>query len=106
MKEVKDKSKLDNIAHEGGDIKEYMESKSINQVRDLFRIRTHMVKGFKANFKNMYRDTECEGCHEMVDSQSHAMICSAYEDLRDGVDLSQDVELISYFKKVLDRREM
>ena len=86
MEEFKDKSKFVDIAHEG----DYMKSKSLNQVRGLFRISSHMVNRIKAKFKNMHRDTHCEGCFAEVDSQSHA-----YDDLRVGSDLRHDVDLVN-----------
>ena len=35
-------------------LKTYMKEKSLKQVRDTFRVRTNLVEGFRANFKNMY----------------------------------------------------
>ena len=78
LDEFKDKSKSEDIVHEGADMKDYMNTKSVSQGREVFRIRTHMVKGIKAKFKNMCRDSQCEGCLDEVDSQSHVMVCTAY----------------------------
>ena len=60
-----------------------------------------MVEGFKANFKNMYggQDTDCDACKQDSDSQCHALVCKAYEDLREGMDIraSQFLKFSSSF---------
>ena len=76
--------------------------KPLNQVRDLFRIRTCRVKGFKANFCR--KKAVCEECGCKTDTQSHAMECPGYKDLREGLDLNQDIYLVKYFRNVLKRR--
>ena len=48
----------------------------------------------------------CPGCQETNDLQSHAMGCAAYEDLRDGLDMVKDLNLVQFFKRVMERREM
>ena len=47
-----------------------MKEKSLKQVRDTFRVRTNLVEGFRANFKNIYeRDIlECQGCSVGMDT--------------------------------------
>ena len=96
------RKKLEKIKNEGMGIRPYMGLKLLNQVRDLFRIRTCMVKGFKANFG--HKEAECEECGGKKDTQSHAMECPGYEDLREGLDLNQDIDLVIYFRNVLKRR--
>ena len=39
-----------------------------------------------------------------MDYQSHSMECAAYEDLREGLDMEKDQDLVTFFKKVMDRR--
>ena len=51
---------------EGFEAKEYLKAKPINQVREIFIIRTSMTKGFKANFSNQHSDTKCEGCGVVI----------------------------------------
>ena len=106
MEGMEGKTKLEELKLGDCKIKPYMERKSLKQVRDIFRARTQMVEGFKANFKNMYRgkDIDCDGCRQAIDLQCHALVCPAYEDLRDGMDFAQDLDLITYFKSVMERR--
>jgi hypothetical protein len=87
-------------------LKTYMKEKPLKQVRDTFRVRTNLVEGFRANFKNMYeRDNlECQGCGVGMDDQTHAMRCLAYADLREGLDMEKDADLVLFFRKVMESR--
>ena len=58
-----------------------------------------MTKGFKANFNAKYIDNKCEVCGVMKDTESHAMVCPTYADLRMELDLTKDVDLVKYFRK-------
>ena len=78
--EMKGKSKLENIMEEGVEAKQYMTLKPLNQVRDLFRMRTCMMKGFKANVKNMYQGEA--KCGEGKDSQSDVVPVARLEAFR------------------------
>ena len=70
-KEMVGKSKVEDLVAEGFETKEYLKAKPINQVREIFRIRTSMTKGFKANFSNQHNgDTKCEGCGSVKDNES------------------------------------
>jgi hypothetical protein len=105
MKEMEGKSKVENLAAEGFEAKGYLQAKPISQARELFRIRTSMTKGFKANFSNQSNgDTKCEGCGSNKDNESHAMVCTSYADLRLGLDLKNDEDLVKYFRNILNRR--
>ena len=103
---LKGKTKYEELKMGDCEIKTYMGNKSLKQVRDIFRVRTHMVEGFKANFKNMYKgqDTNCDACRQASDSQCHALVCKAYDDLREGMDINKDADLVTFFKKVMERR--
>ena len=39
------------------------------------------------------------------DTQTHAVICGAYADLRRGLDLSDDGDLVKFFRSVMERRD-
>ena len=102
------KGKLEKLKDEDCKLKKYMNLKSLKEVRDTFRMRTHIVEGFKGNFKNMFKhqSLNCEGCGMEVDTQAHAMECLAYADLRDGKDMNSDRDLVNFFRKVMERRDM
>ena len=77
MKEDMEKmKKLEKIRLDDCIRKNYMDCKSLNEVRDIFRVRTQLVDGFKGNFKNMYNQDQldCEGCSGNVDTQAQLML--------------------------------
>ena len=39
-----------------------------------------------------------------TDSQSHVLLCPAFSDLRENMDLEDDRELVEFFKSVVERR--
>ena len=87
--------------------KEYLETRSIADCRMLFRLRTEMVD-LKDNMRGRYKgyNTNCEACQENVpESQTHVMVCSSYRDIRVGKDLSDNRDLVKYYREVLLRRE-
>ena len=106
-KEVDSKSKLEGIKNEDMKRKEYFKQKSLEDTRMLFRIRTRMVE-LKANFKNKpaFRKDGwlCEGCQREVETNCHVMSCQAYEQVRQGLDLDSDKDLVQFFKKVMKIR--
>ena len=101
-------TKLEELKLGDYEAKPYLKLKSLGQVREIFRSRTNMVEGFRANYKNRYNgmSLNCPGCQETYDSQSHAMVCTAYEDLRDGLDMAKDLDLVQFFKRVMERRDV
>jgi hypothetical protein len=107
-KELKEKmgKKMMKLKSEDCQRKGYMDLKSLADVRSIFRVRTNMVEGFRGSFQNMYENTSlnCEGCGLVVDYQAHSMECPAYDDLREGLDMDKDLDLVTFFRKVMDRR--
>ena len=84
-----------------------MENKAVGDCRVIFRIRTEMLD-LKENMKNRYRatDTNCEACDDHVpESQSHVMVCKAYERFRVGRNLGEDKDMVAFYRNVLLERE-
>ena len=52
-------------------------------------------------------DLTCLGCKHRgaLEDQSHVIVCQAYEDLRIGLDFSQDTNLVTYFQRVMLARD-
>ena len=100
------RGKTEKLKMEDCNLKDYMKLKSLQVVRDIFRTRTNLVEGFKGNFKNRYKEstTNCEGCDQEVDDQAHAILCPAYDDLREGMDMHCDRDLVEYFRRIMKRR--
>ena len=72
---------------------------------------------FKDNFRNKYwtlgRGQEdedpglmCDDCGQSHDSQSHCVICPAWQAARDRLDLTCIEDLVLYFQRVLKGREV
>ena len=99
-------NKTEKLKEGNCEMKEYMNLKSLSDVRNTFRVRTNMVEGFKGSFKNMFKhtDLDCVGCGLEIDYQAHSMVCPAYDDLREGLDMEKDQDLVTFFKKVMESR--
>ena len=101
----------------------YMKDKSVDKARTKFRLRTEMLEPFKDNFRSRYRTMErgheeedpglrCKDCMDKSpparDSQVHCLVCPAWSDLREDLDLT-DVrcieDMVIYFQRVLKARE-
>ena len=88
-----------------------MEGKSVINCRMAFRIRCQMVNDLKGNYKDKYRRTGgeaallCEDCYmEEIQTQAHCLICTEWEDIRRGLDLSRMEDLVHFFQQLLKRR--
>ena len=98
IEEVRSKTKLDDIKEEDfKEVQSYFNDKSVENARMAFKIRTHMVPKIPGNFKNKYKTkgTVSEGltCPHCDDkelmSQSHCLSCSAWTDIRMGLDMTK-----------------
>ena len=117
-KEMEKYSKLEDIKNEDyRSEKEYMKQKSIEDIRRQFRIRTKLVTIFKDNFRNKFRTLPrgeeendpglvCGDCGAVRDTQAHCLVCPAWEVAREGLNLSFMEDMVVFFRKVLEGREM
>ena len=112
-KEIKDKmSSLEKCSELIGDefkLQDYMKSKSLKDIRELFRIKTRM-NHLRANFPGKpgckaEGGMDCIGCGESIETNSHVTNCKSYADLLVGRDLSKDADLVQFFRDVMSRRE-
>ena len=96
-----------NFEDENLEIKDYIKTMNLRNSRTKFRIRSHMVpvkmnrKSDPQFAKELWR---CNDCLSM-DSQSHILWCPAYAPLREGKNLDDDLDLVTYFQKVIKIRE-
>ena len=119
LKEELEKSKkMEEVKHQDYRLPQpYMEDKSIERCRTKFRLRTQLLKTFKDNFCDKYRQKErgeedsdpglqCVDClaPNTRDTQAHCLICPAWETVRTGLDLSDIEDLVTYFRRVLEGR--
>ena len=100
-------SKLKMMEGESCHKKKYLTEMSLEDARLYFRIRCNMTE-FGFNFKNKkeYSETSwsCISCKSAIDTFNHAKWCIAHEDLREGIDLDNEIDLVRYISKVLNRR--
>ena len=111
-KEMKDESKkLKDICHEDfREVQTYFNHKSVENVRMAFRVRCNMVEDIPANFKQKYKNDanglQCSYCPEGgIFSQSHCLECLAWEEMRKGLDLTNIVDMATFFRKMITERE-
>ena len=106
-KEIVEKySKLENIdtKSEYFEAKEYLKDLNLSEARLKFKLRSRMLE-VRNNFKTQYETLECQGCQKSIDTQDHVLFCPFFSDLRQGLDLQSDKDLISYYSQVMKIRE-
>ena len=113
--EIEPLSKLDVIKKKDTKkMQEYMSQKSLENSRVEFLWETNMLET-RHNMKGKYKKDQhqCPHCWEgsqpggSLETSSHLMVCSAYSDLREGLQPEDSLEdRASYLKKVEARRKM
>ena len=63
----------------------------------------------KEKYKNKYRNAtnglKCDFCLTQVESQSHVLVCPAYDRLMEGITLTSMDDLVKYYREVLIMRD-
>ena len=108
-------------------MKSYFRDLSISDSRLRFKIAAKMTPRVATNFKNDAKFKAsgwlCVGCPPLpkshgnqsqqsssspllpeLDTQEHIRVCVAYSDLRDGLDLESDKDIVTYFRHLIERR--
>ena len=104
-------SKLQDIKHEDfRNPQNYMQDRSIENGRLAFRIRSKMVDKIPENFKNKFKNNPegliCNHCsNREVLSQSHCLVCPAWVEFKEGLDLGDIKDLVTFFRRLLEERE-
>ena len=95
------------MENENLEVKDYVKNMKLRDARTRFRSRGNMIKA-KMNMKhnNNYAEKlwKCDKCRCM-DSQAHIIWCPAFAPLREGKDLSSDIDLVHYYQQVTKIRE-
>jgi hypothetical protein len=104
------KEKCSRIVNEKYGPKEYIQTKYISEVRNIYRTR-YGQRSFAGNFShdNLYRKTDwmCK-CGLSKEKEIHITSgnCPVYSDIRERYsDFNNDEDLVSYFNEVLERRD-
>ena len=110
-KELNNSKKLMDIRDEDfSEVQEYFKQKSVGNTRLAFRVRSKMVDEIPANFKNKFKSKGedgliCSYCDKgEIMSQSHCLECSAWVKLREGLDLTSIMDMVAFFRRLLDER--
>ena len=106
--ELEKSKKLGDIKHEDfSEVQNYFKVKSVETTRMAFKVRAKMISEIPENFKNKYKEEglKCVYCNQgEISSQSHCMVCPAWGKCREGLDLTNILDLVVFFRKVLDER--
>ena len=106
-KEIKEKmgSKCEDIKNDEFKVQDYMKNNTVKDISEIFRIKTKM-NHLRGNFSSdpKFRGP-CSGCGVNKETNSHVTECEAYEYLLLGRDLSDDGDLVGFFRDVMRRRE-
>ena len=118
MKEEIEKSKkMEKVKHEDLTSEQKdMHSKSVEYSRTQLRIRLEMLDSSKDNYWTKYRTLgpgqedrdpglRCGDCGHSRDSQSHCLVCPAWLEARERLDLSCIEDVVIYFQRVLKGQE-
>ena len=102
------KLKSDSLREEKYELKPYLKSLNLSQSRLRYKIRAEMIPTVQMNFQSDRKFThniwKCECGH--MDSQTHLQnFCPLYDDIRKGKDMSNDEDIVDFFRQVIARRK-
>ena len=98
------------VAKETFELKPYMENLSYEEALLKFRLRGKVFHTVKTHFKNdkeftenLWSRQECS----LLDSSFHVQFqCTNYEDLRSKFNFDKEQDVVHFFRKVLERRQL
>ena len=93
---------MKNLVTESFSLKSYFKEKSFSVVRN---IQDELRGNFKHDLKYTNVGVSCVLCGTEEEVNTHVMVCKHYEDLRQGLDFSNNVDLAKFSKGVMSRRE-
>ena len=90
-------------------LKDYVKEGNLYTVRKQWEVRCYMLRvagNYPSHKKYEATSWRCQACPYMVrEDQDHLTHCSGYADLKIGVDLNNDEELVKFYNRVMKRRE-
>ena len=95
--------------NENFETQNYIENMKMEDARTNFRLRCSMLRTIKMNQKSnevfARQLWTCDHCGK-IDSQSHIMWCPSLVALREGLDIDNDLDVVSYYQQqVIKLRE-
>ena len=86
-----------------------MKTLSYDKALVKFRIRAKFIPTVKSHFKSNQDYSESlyacpEGCNK-IDTSNHIKYCPVYADMREGLCLESDSDLVSYFQMLIEQQQ-
>ena len=108
-RECSDMKKMKKIVSEDWGIKEYVKTGTLWSVRKTWEARAfmlHVAGNYSHNKRYEATGWQCQACVLQVrEDQDHLSLCQGYADLRQGLDLDTDDDLVEFLRQVMARRE-
>ena len=101
--------KMRKIRAEDWGLKDYVKNGSLWSVQKTWEARAYMLH-VAGNYSHSRRyeatGWRCQACVSQVrEDQDHLGLCQGYSDLRQGLDLERDDDMVEFFRLVMARRE-
>ena len=107
--ETKEMEKMRIIREEDWGVKDYVKNGSLWSVRKTWEARAYMLHvagNYTHSRKYEATGWRCQACVSQVrEDQDHLGLCQGYSDLRQGLDLDMDDDMVEFFRLVMARRE-
>ena len=87
-----------------------MHDLKLSDSRLRFKLRAAMCPTVKMHFQSDTKFAKelwsCWDCEDyQIDSLAHIQRCSVYADLRHDLDLEEDQDLVTFFRRVIEKRK-
>ena len=101
--------KMKVIRSEKWGLKDYVATGTVYSVRSTWEVRAYMLRvagNYSHHSRYLATGWLCQACQLQVrEDQDHLASCDGYKDLREGMDMDDDKELVKFIQKVMRRRE-
>ena len=101
--------KMRTMYYDSLDMKDYVRTGDLYTARATWEVRSHMLRvagNYPGHLKYAATEWKCQACQmEVREDQEHLAICEGYYDCRIGKDLTQENELVHFFRSVMARRK-
>ena len=106
--ESENMEKMKVMRSEDWGMKEYVRTGHLYSVQSTWQVRAYMLRvadNYSHHFRYLAISWLCQACWLQVrKDQDHLGSCAGYEDLRQGVDMEDDKELVEFYQAVMRRR--
>ena len=107
--EGKKEKKMRTMYYDSLELKDYVKTGDLYTARTTWEVRSHMLRvagNYPGHGRYAGTGWRCQACtREVREDQEHLASCEGYVDVRAGKDLSNEGELIEFYKGVMARRK-